>query len=192
MLRDMKPARRNATYDDLVDVPEPLVAELIGGDLYTSPRPAVAPARVAIALSQDLRDFDQPGGKAGAPGGWWMLLEPELHFGDDALVPDLAGWCRARLPELPDTPALTLAPDWICEVLSPSTAALDRSRKMPVYAREQVAHLWLVDPRMRTLEVYRLEDGHWVVVGTYGGEEAIRAEPFEAIALDLRRWWGIL
>ena len=187
----MKPARRNATYDDLVRVPEPLVAELIGGDLYTSPRPAVAHARVASALLQDLHGFDQPGGM-GALGGWWILLEPELHFADDVVVPDLAGWRRERLSELPDTPALTLAPDWICEVVSPSTGVLDRSRKMPLYARERVARLWLADPRTRTLEVYRLEDGQWVVASTHGGDDAIRAEPFEAVALDPRRWWGIL
>jgi len=192
MLRDVKPARRKATYDDLAGVPDPLVAELIEGDLYTSPRPAVAHARVASALLQDLHGFDQPGGIRSTPGGWWILVEPELHFAADVLVPDLAGWRRERLPELPDTPALTLPPDWICEVVSPSSGALDRGRKMPVYAREQVAHLWLVDPRTRTLEVYRLEDGHWVVASTHGGEEAIRAEPFEAVALDPRRWWGIL
>ena len=186
----MKPARRHATYEDLCNAPEPLVAELIEGDLYTSPRPAVPHARVASALGQDLRSFDQPPGIPGAPGGWWILDEPELHFGADVLVPDLAGWRRERLPALPDAPAFTLAPDWVCEVVSPTTGALDRTRKMPLYAREQIAHLWLVDPHTRTLEVYRLEGARWIVASMHGGAETVRAEPFEAVELDMRRWWG--
>ncbi len=188
----MKPARRHATYEDVVKAPELLVAELIDGDLYTSPRPAIPHARAASALGQDLRSFDQPLGdpEGNVPGGWWILDEPELHFGTDVLVPDLAGWRRERLPTLPDEAAFTLAPDWACEVLSPTTAALDRTRKMPVYARNGVTHLWLVEPRAQTLEVYRLESGHWVVAGTYGGSELVRAEPFAALALDARRWWG--
>jgi len=186
----VKPARHHATYEDLRNVPEPLVAELIEGDLYTSPRPAVPHARVASALGQDLRSFDQPPVGPGVPGGWWILDEPELHFGADVLVPDLAGWRRERLPALPDAPAFTLAPDWVCEVVSPTTGALDRTRKMPVYARERIAHLWLIDPRTRTLEVYRLEGGRWIVASTHGGAGPARAEPFEAVDLDMRRWWG--
>jgi Uma2 family endonuclease len=188
----MKPLRRHATYADLVAVPEPLVAELIEGDLYTSPHPAVPHSRVASALGQDLREFDQPSGVGGAPGGWWLLDEPELHFHDNVLVPDLAGWRRERLPELPKTAALTLPPDWVCEVVSPATGVLDRSRKMPIYAREQVRYLWLIDPGTRTLEVYRLEGDRWAVASTHGGETSITAEPFDAIALDMRRWWGVL
>jgi len=188
----MKPARRHATYDDIVSAPEFLVAELIDGDLYTSPRPAIPHARSASALGQDLRPFDQPPGAAGVPGGWWILDEPELHFGADVLVPDLGGWRREHLPTLPDEAAFTLAPDWACEVLSPTTAALDRTRKMPVYARSGVAHLWLIDPRALTLEVYRLESGRWVVASTHGGETHVRAEPFAEVELDMRRWWGEL
>jgi Uma2 family endonuclease len=192
MVARMKPARRNATYDDLVAVPEPLVAELIAGELYTSPRPAIPHARVSSALGQDLRVFDRPPGSPDAPGGWWILDEPELHFGADVLVPDLAGWHRERLPALPDEAAFTLAPDWACEVLSPSTGALDRSRKMPVYGRAMVAHLWLIDPATRTLEVYRLEEGRWVVASMHGGDDPIRAAPFEELEIDVRRWWGKL
>jgi len=113
-----------------------------------------------------------------------------LHFGADVLVPDLAGWRRERLPLLPDAPAFTLPPDWACEVLSPSTATLDRARKVPIYARQGVPHLWLIDPRLRTLEVYRLEGERWIVLESHGGSTDVRAEPFEAIALDMRRWWG--
>jgi Uma2 family endonuclease len=133
--------------------------------------------------------FDEPPGGADAPGGWWFLVEPELHFGADVLVPDLAGWRRDRLPTIPNVAAMTLAPDWVCEVLSPRTARLDRARKMRVYAREGVGYLWLLDPIARLLEVYRLADEHWVLVATHAGDDAIRAEPFDALALTMRRWW---
>ncbi len=186
----MKPARRHATYDDVLSAPEPLVAELIDGDLYTSPRPAIPHARVSSALGQDLRSFDQPLGAPDGVGGWWILDEPELHFGADVLVPDVAGWRRERLPELPDEAAFTLAPDWVCEALSPSTTSLDRTRKMPVYAKAGGAWLWLIDARSRTLEVYRLDAGQWVVAASYSGSTAVRAEPFAALELDMRRWWG--
>jgi Uma2 family endonuclease len=186
----MKPARRNATYDDVRDASDLVVAELIEGNFYTSPRPAIPHARTASALGQDLRSFDQPPGDPDQPGGWWILDEPELHFGADVLVPDLAGWRRERLPALPDEPAFTLPPDWACEVLSPTTATLDRARKMPIYAQRGVAHLWLIDPTARTLEVYRLEGERWVVVSSSGGSTTVRAEPFAAVELDMRRWWG--
>jgi len=186
----MKPARKHASYDDVLNAPETVVAELIEGDLYTSPRPAIPHARTVSALSQDLRSFDEPPGDPGQPDGWWIIYEPELHFGADVLVPDLAGWRRERLPSLPDAPAFTLAPDWVCEVLSRSTAPLDRARKMPIYARRGVTHLWLIDPQLRTLEVYRREDDHWRVVESHGGSSGVRAEPFAAVELDMRRWWG--
>ena len=185
----MKSARRPATYDDLCRVPEHLVAEIVGGELFTSPRPATPHARAAILVGRDLGDFDGPPGGDDAPGGWWFLFEPELHFGADVLVPDLAGWRRERLPTIPNVAAMTLAPDWVCEVLSPSTARLDRARKMHVYAREGVAHLWLLDPIARVLESYRREEEHWVVAATYDGDATIRAEPFDALPLTMRRWW---
>jgi len=186
----VKPARRHATYDDVRDASDLLVAELIEGDLYTSPRPAMPHARAASALGQDLRSFDAPPGDPDTPGGWWIIDEPELHFGADVLVPDLAGWRRERMPTFPDTPAVTLAPDWACEILSSTTAALDRTRKMPIYARNGVAHLWLIDPSARTLEVYRLEGERWMVASSHSGSTSVRAEPFAAIELDMRRWWG--
>ena len=128
-------------------------------------------------------------GDARGPGGWWILLEPELHLRDDVLVPDWAGWRRDRLPTFPDTPAFTLAPDWICEVISPSTGRIDRSLKMHVYAREGVSHLWLAEPLHETLETYRLDEGRWIVAGTYAADDSVRAAPFDAVDLDLRRWW---
>jgi Uma2 family endonuclease len=182
---------RRATYDDLVQVPDTKVAELIDGELFVSPRPALPHALATSVLGGTLIGAFHGGGSfAGAPGGWWLLDEPELHFGDDVLVPDVAGWRRARMPAVPRDAYVTLAPDWVCEVISPSTGALDRRRKMPVYAREGVGHFWIVDPNHRTLEVHRLEGGRWVVAATCAGDEVVRAEPFDAVELDLRRWWG--
>ncbi|MGH7961563.1 MAG: Uma2 family endonuclease [Candidatus Binatia bacterium] len=185
----MDAARRRATYEDLLQVPDILVAEIVDGELITSPRPASPHAVAGSSIIQDLSPFSRrPGGPHG-PGGWLVLYEPELHFGADILVPDLAGWRRERMPALENVPYFELAPDWVCEVVSPSTGRLDRVRKMPIYAREQVRHLWLVDPLMRTLEVYRLIGQRWVVVSTHDGAEAVHAEPFEAVELDISRWW---
>ena len=182
--------RRRATYEDLCKVPDHLVAEIIDGELFTSPRPALPHALAASMISSAL--IVSFGGSAEGPtarGGWWILYEPELHLEQDVLVPDLAGWRRERLPAIPDAPALTLSPDWACEIVSPSTGALDRGRKMQVYARERVGHLWIVDPGPRTLEVYRLERGRWVVASTHAGAVPVRAEPFDAVELDTSRWW---
>jgi Uma2 family endonuclease len=133
--------------------------------------------------------FDRGTGDPAGTGGWWILLEPELHLGEDVLVPDWAGWRRERMPVSPNAPAFTQAPDWICEVVSPSTGRIDRSRKMQIYARDGVSHLWLVDPLLETLETYRTESGRWLVVGTPAGEDTVRAEPFDAVELQLGRWW---
>ena len=186
----MKPARKHATYDDVLRAPETMVAELIEGDLYTSPRPAIPHARSASALMQDLRSFDGPPGDPERPGGWWILVEPELHFGADVLVPDLAGWRRSRLSALPPTPYFTLAPDWVCEVLSPSTETIDRAKKLGIYARAEVQHAWLVNPVLQTLEVLALASGRWTLVATHEGRAAVRAEPFDAIELELGALWA--
>jgi Uma2 family endonuclease len=186
----MAAPKRRATYEDLKEVPDMLVAELIDGELFTSPRPAAPHALVTSRLVGDLGPpFDRPPGDPDAPGGWCILVEPELHFGKDVLVPDLAAWRRSRMPAVPNVAAFTLAPDWVCEVISPSTGRLDRARKMLVYAREGIPHLWIIDPLLRTLETYRLEGGRWVVAGGYGGDDVVRVEPFEAIELRCRRWW---
>ncbi|OJH42653.1 Uma2 family endonuclease [Cystobacter ferrugineus] len=182
-----EPSRREALYAELEKLPSNVVGEIVGGELYVSPRPAFPHARAASLLGSELTGpFDRG---RGGPGGWVLLDEPELHLGQDVLVPDLAGWRRERMPEMPHVAASTLAPDWVCEVLSPSTAALDRARKMTVYAREGVGHLWLVDPVLQTLEVYRREHGGWFVLGTHVGEARVRAEPFEALALELGALW---
>jgi Uma2 family endonuclease len=181
------PARRRATYSDLHAVPDRLVAEILDGDLFTSPRPAPRHARAASSLGGELYGpFDRG---RGGPGGWVILDEPELHLSGDALVPDLAGWRRERLPELPEVTAFELAPDWVCEVLSPSTAPLDRTRKLPIYARERVSHAWLVDPGLKTLEVLRLDGGGYRIVGAWYGEAIVQCEPFEAHPIHLVDLW---
>jgi Uma2 family endonuclease len=180
-------AKRRATYEDLLRVPDHEVAEILDGELHVSPRPGSRHALAASRLGSELGGpFDRG---RGGPGGWWILDEPELHFGEEVLVPDLAGWRRERLPEFPDTAAFTLAPDWVCEVASPSTERLDRAKKMPAYAREGVPHFWLVNPLARTLEVYRLAEGRWVL-GTYEGDARVRAEPFDAVELELGGLWA--
>jgi Uma2 family endonuclease len=185
----MSASKRRATYEDLMQVPDHLVAEIIDGELIASPRPASPHAWTSSALGVDLGPFNRRPGSPAGPGGWWILNEPELHFGEDVLVPDLAAWRHERMPAIPNAAFFTLAPDWICEVVSPSTGRIDRSRKMTVYAREGIPHLWFVDPLANTLETYRLAEGRWMVASTHGGNETVHAEPFEAIALDLQRWW---
>jgi len=186
----MSSARRKpARYDELLNVPDYLVAEIVGGELVTNPRPASPHAFAAVGIVRALDDFHAPPGDPTRRGGWWILMEPELHLDDDVLVPDLAGWRHERMPSVPNVAAFDLAPDWACEVVSPSTARLDRARKMQIYARAHVARLWLVEPLARTIEVYRLEADRWIVASTHGGSEPFRAEPFEQSELDPGRWW---
>jgi Uma2 family endonuclease len=186
----MSAPKRRAVYDEFLKVPEGKVAEIIDGELIVNPRPATPHAHVGSGMIVDIHGaFNGPCGSPDRPGGWWVLFEPDLHLGEDVLVPDLAGWRRERMPVFPQAAFLTLAPDWICEIVSPSTGRIDRSRKMRIYAREGVAHLWLVDPTPRTLEVYRLEDARWIVGANHGGDDVVRAAPFQAIELALARWW---
>ena len=180
--------KRRATYEDLVKVPDHLVAEILDGELYASPRPALRHALASSALGSELGTPFQRG--RGGPGGWWILDEPELHFGEDVVVPDLGGWRRERLPQLPDSASISLAPDWVCEVVSPSTERIDRVHKLPIYAREGVEHVWLINPGTRTLEVLRRSSEGWLLVSSAEGDSRIRAEPFEAIELDLSALWG--
>ena len=181
-------SKQRATYDDLLRVPERFIAEILDGELVTQPRPAPRHSLASSVLGTKLGSPFHLGD--GGPGGWILLDEPELHLAADVLVPDIAGWRRARMPHLPDVPAIDLAPDWICEVLSPSTAATDRVRKMPIYAREKVGHAWLVEPTSRTLEAFRLEAGRWVVLGARSDDARVRVEPFEAVELELAPLWA--
>jgi Uma2 family endonuclease len=181
------PASRRATYEDLLAVPAHFVAEIIHGQLVTQPRPAAKHARAASSLGGELYGpFDRG---RGGPGGWIILDEPELHLQGHVLVPDLAGWRRERLPDIPDTAAIEVVPNWVCEVLSPSTIARDRADKMPLYANLEVQYLWMLDPLARTLEAYHLEAQRYSVLGTWSENAVVHAEPFEALALELSAFW---
>ena len=176
-----------ATYQDVLDAPAHCVAEVVDGTLHTQPRPAMPQALASSQLGAEI------GGAFGrsrdGPGGRWIIDEPELHLGEDILVPDLAGWRRERMPVYPDTAYVTLAPDWVCEVLSASTRRLDLHDKRPVYAREGVAHLWLVDPADRTLEAFELREGQWVLIATAKDDDPVSIPPFEAITFGLDALW---
>jgi Uma2 family endonuclease len=179
-----------ATYADVVAAPAHLVAEVVDGDLHLSPRPGAPHARAAGELFGELRGpFDRG---RGGPGGWIFLPEPELHLGDEPaiLVPDVAGWRRERMPAVENVPYFTLAPDWLCEVLSPSTESFDRTEKLAAYARARVGSCWLVNPIARTLEALRNQgDGRWTLLSSHGEKAKVRAEPFEAMELDLSLLW---
>lgn len=179
-----------ATYDDLLATPEHLRAEIIDGSLYVFPRGATVHAVSCTALGAELfGPFSR--GKNG-PGGWIILDEPELHLGNpgdpDILIPDLAGWRRERTPDTSKA-FISTAPDWVCEVLSPSTRAHDRVRKMPLYAREGVKHIWLVEPLERVLEVYEVDGPSWRRTDAFDGSVQVRARPFEAVEIDLSPLW---
>ncbi len=180
--------KRPAAYEDIVALPPNMVGEILHGTLYANPRPATPHAAASSAIGEELGAPFKRG--RGGPGGWVILDEPELHFRDDVLVPDIAGWRRLRMPELPHAPYITLAPDWICEVLSPSTAGIDRVEKMGIYAREGVAWAWLVDALAKTLEIYALTNGVWSRLDAFHGEPKVRARPFDAIELDLAILWA--
>jgi Uma2 family endonuclease len=178
---------KRATYQDVLNAPENKVAEILDGDLFLSPRPASRHTVASSRIGRVLGPFDDdPAG----PGGWWILDGPELHFGEDVLVPDLAGWRRDRMPAIADVAFFTLSPDWVCEVLSPSTARIDRRRKLPIYARAGIPFAWLVDPVDRLVEVLQLRDGVWSIAGVRGDTEVARLDPFGAIEVALARLWG--
>jgi len=185
-------SKMRATYQDVIDAPEHLIAEILGGELVLTPRPgpphATASTRLVRRLGGPFEDA------LGGPGGWIFLYEPELHFATEGLevvVPDLVGWRRETLPQMPKTAAFHVAPDWVCETLSPSTESIDRARKMAIYAREHVKHLWLLDPRRQRLETYRLVAGTWQSCAPAfdPSRPDFRAEPFDAVALDLSNLW---
>ena len=180
-------ARKFATYEDLFDLPDHVVGEIIHGQLITHPRPAPKHAVASSAIGDELVSPFQKG--RGGPGGWWILDEPELHLGPHILVPDLAGWRRERLPVMPDAAFFTLPPDWVCEVVSPGTVRMDRADKMPIYAAQGIPFLWLIDPAPRTLEVFLLRDGRWLLEHVYKEDDEVRAIPFEAISFSLGVLW---
>lgn len=165
-----------------------MVGQIIRGVLYAHPRPASPHAAAASAIGEELGPPFKRG--RGGPGGWVILDEPELHLAEDILVPDLGGWRRERMPQMPHAAAFELAPDWICEVLSPSTAVVDRAEKIPIYAQHGVSHVWLVEPIEQYLEILRLDGATYRLIATFARDAKVRAEPFDAIELDLSILWA--
>jgi Uma2 family endonuclease len=178
---------RPASYEDILRLPENKVGEIVDGELIVSPRPG---PRHALASSSLGAEIGGPFGRGrGGPGGWIILDEPELHLGPQVLVPDLAGWRRERMPALPDTAWFTLAPDWVCEVLSPSTAVVDRTRKQDISREQGIRWLWFVDPAGRTIEVLSRAEQHWILTGSFGGGGEMRISPFDAVPIDVGALW---
>lgn len=180
-------AERAATYADLLAVPEHLVAEILFGRLVTHPRPAPRHATAALALGGALTQRFQF--SDGGPGRWVFMVEPELHLGEHVAVPDLAGWRRERLPALPETAWIDVAPDWVCEVLSPSTERYDRGDKRTIYADAAVGHVWHVDPVLRMLEVFELQEKRWLLFGVFHDDASVAAPLFEQVSFPLGLLW---
>jgi Uma2 family endonuclease len=182
------PAEKSATYEDLYKVPENMIGEIINGELIVSPRPGPKHMRTASALSMKIGPpFDF--GEGGGPGGWIFLVETEVRLGENTVVPDIAGWKKERFPAGLQSNWIPAAPDWVCEILSPSTALYDRTEKKAIYAEYRVGYLWLVDPFNMTIEVYRFESSDWAPVGVFGGKGAARLEPFQEIEIVLGDLW---
>ncbi|WP_448383722.1 Uma2 family endonuclease [Desulfosoma sp.] len=181
-------AKKRAIYEDLCALPENIVGEIIDGELIAAPRPSRIHAAAASRMGGEIippYDF----GRGGGPGGWVILLEPEIALGKNIVVPDLAGWKKERFPLQEPHNWISVVPEWICEVLSPATAVRDRVIKMPLYARYDVKHLWLLNPDLRTLEVFVLENGRWVLAGVFAQSAKVKAEPFIKVELDLSVLW---
>ena len=177
---------RRATYQDVLDAPPDKVAEIVDGTLYIFDRPAFLHTLASATLGRYIGTPFHDG--RGGPGGWWILDEPQLHLGADIVVPDIAGWRRERMPVFPDVAYTTLAPDWVCEVLSPSTRKLDLGGKSAVYARAGVGYIWFVDPIARSLEANVLRGGKWVESAMLYDDATVSLPPFEAISFQSRRF----
>lgn len=181
-------AIKMATYEDILNLPAHVIGEIINGRIETQPRPSPKHALASSSLGGELVGPFQKG--KGGPGGWWIIDEPELHLRNHVLVPDLAGWKKQKMPVLPDTAWFEKAPDWVCEILSPSTARIDRVEKMPVYADLGVNHLWLIDPQLQTLEVYELNNKQWLLLQTIDNDSNVSIAPFQEISFSLCSLWG--
>ncbi len=182
-----EPAMRKHTYEDLYKLPENVTGEIIDGELLATPRPSFDHAHAESILGAELVPPFRLG--RGGPGGWVILVEPEIWLGEHVLVPDLAGWKRERLAGLLKEEWRSVSPDWVCEIVSPSTARTDKVRKMPIYAQYGVPYLWLVDPATRTLDIFKLESGRWSLIESFAESDRVRAEPFQEIEIELGNLW---
>jgi len=184
-----EPARKKATYEDLYTIPENMTGEIIHGRLIVTPRPSRKHIYAASALGGELAPLYQFG-RGGGPGGWIILIEPEIGFGEHILVPDLAGWKVERYPEEEPHNWISVSPDWVCEIISPSTEIHDRDEKMSIYAEHGVPYVWLINPIIRSLEAYRLVSEGWFRFAMFNGNKIARVEPFQESELDLEGLWG--
>jgi len=183
-------AYQPSLYDQLCALPDGVTGEILSRQLHTQ---ISGSARHAVAITGLLSnigtafDFARNG-----PGGWFTLHKPEIHFVRDTevAVPDLAGWRRERMPQVPEGHRFEVVSDWVCEILSPSTARKDRFIKLPIYAKYGVAHAWLVDPEAHTLEAFELRDGFWLRIAALQDDAAVRVAPFDAIEFSLADLWG--
>lgn len=184
-----RPLVQPSLYEQLLALPDNLTGEILDGELHAQPRPSGPHGRAGFNLSFEVGGpFDKG---RGGPGGWWILTEPEVHFIRDreVAVPDLAGWRRERMPEIPHSHRFEVVPDWVCEILSPGTVKKDRVQKLPLYARYGVGHCWLVDPLERTLEAYELRDGLWTLLATLEDDAPVTLPPFAAVTFSLAELW---
>ena len=180
-------ARIKATYEDLYTIPENMTGEIIDGEMSVTPRPSARHIYSGTRFGSVLvagYDFG-----SGGPGGWIILDEPEISFGEDILVPDLAGWKKERFSVSEEHNWISVVPDWVCEIISPGTVRKDRIQKMPIYGRHDVPYVWLIDPIAKSLEIFRLESGRWTVAGLYAENDKVRAEPFEQMEINLADLW---
>ena len=181
-------SRRPATYQDVLDAPENMVAEIVGGRLHLSRRPSLRVLRAGSRLGQEIGvpfDMDRD-----VPGGWMILREPEIHVAGNVLVPDKVGWRRETMPRLPEEWPDAPVSDWVCEILSPGTRRLDLTEKRAIYAAAGVGHLWFVDPDARTLEAFENRDGQWLLIAALKDDEEVRVPPFDAVAFSLAALWA--
>ena len=179
-------AKVKATYNDLYGIPENATGEIIDGELIVTPRPSMGHGYAVTTLGHEVGPPYRFG--RGGPGGWIFIFEPEIRLGENILVPDLAGWRKERF-RAPEENWISVCPDWVCEALSPSSLRIDRVKKMPLYGLYGVQHFWLVDPVAKTLEVFRLESGRWLLLYAFSENDRIRAEPFQEIKIDLGNLW---
>lgn len=181
-----EPVRRPATWADLERLPEDVRAEILAGEILIKPRPQPSHSHAHGALLGSVMGpfSTDPGG----PGGWWILLEPDVRLGPHEIVePDIAGWRKEKVPVFFDRQPIEIAPDWSCEILSPSTARFDRAHKSELYLKSGVGHYWLVDVEARVLEAYEARGGQWLRLGAWSDGDRQRIAPFEAIESDVSR-----
>ncbi|MDR3568199.1 MAG: Uma2 family endonuclease [Syntrophobacteraceae bacterium] len=181
-------AQKKATYEDLYTIAENMTGEIIDGELIVTPRPSRKHTLAASVLASEIIPPYYLG-QGGGPGGWIIIVEPEIGLEEHTMVPDLAGWKKERFPVAEDHNWISVAPDWICEILSPNTFRTDKIKKMPIYAHHGVGHIWLIDPDAKTMDAFRLESGRWSLLASFSESDEVRVEPFQEIEISLEDLW---